>query len=362
MELQALDPSSVVANKARPESHAVRISTPGRDAFPRQPDTAAIPAMAMGPQAGAAQDLLDQVREGEASRLGDLAVETLWSEVGQGVHLEDDLVAPIIDDEVHAGCPFAAERLVGHHPQAEHGPVAFGREARREVQLGAAGGVLGAKVVDRRSPHDLDRAERLAVQDRDRDLLALDVALDQHLIVEAEALLDRQLELQLVARQAHPERRALTHRLDHHRVAERPVHGHRLESGALTSAGRTVEQVARGRGEVVQAKDLLGLGLVHGEARREHARAGVRDAEELEKSLRAAVLPVASAEGQEGDVDLLLPEHQVHVAVHEDGARVVAALGERPQHGLPRALRDIARGRQAAVEHTDLSVDHHQHR
>ena len=71
-----------------------------------------------------------------------------------------------------------------------------------------------------------------------------------------------------------------------------------------------LDDVARRRRQVVQAEDLLGLALVHGEARREHARARVGNAEHLEQPLHAAVLTVASVQREERDVDARLPQHE----------------------------------------------------
>ena len=95
------------------------------------------------------------------------------------------------------------------------------------------------------------------------------------------------------------------------------------------------DDVAGRGGQVVQAEDLLGLGLVHGQRRGQHARAGVGDAQHLEQPLDAAVLAVAAVQRQERDVDAGLAQHQVDVAIDEDRRGVVAPFrAARP--GWPR--------------------------
>ena len=216
--------------------------------------------------------------------------------------------------------------------------VALGRQARRQVVVRAARRVLGAEVVEA-APcgDDLDGAERLAVEHADGDLLALDEALDQHVVVEAQRLLDGGLELELVARDADAERRAFARRLDH-----RP--GSRRSRALPERRPRRVApgHVAGRRRQVVQAEELLGLALVHRQRRRQHARAGVGNAEQLEQPLDAAVLAVAAVQRQERDVDARLPQHQIEVAVDEDRDGVVAALDERREDRLARAQRDVA--------------------
>ena len=114
----------------------------------------------------------------------------------------------------------------------------------------------------------------------------------------------------------------------------------------------------RGR-QVVQAEDLLGLGLVHRQRRRQHARAGVGDAEQLQHALDAAVLAVAAVQGQERDVDARLPEHEVDVAVDEQRPRVVAPVGQGRDDRLARSQRHIALRGQAAHENADLALSRH---
>ena len=208
--------------------------------------------------------------------------------------------------------------------------------------VGAAARVLVVEVVEAALGDDLDGADRLAVEDGDRDLLAVDEALDQHVVVEAQRVLDRELQLQLVARDPGPERRTLAAGLHDDRKAEGAVQLQQI----LAAVG--LDQVARRGGQVVQAEDLLRLRLVHRERRGEHARAGVGNAEQLQHPLDAAVLAVAAVQGQKRDVDARLPEHQVDVAVDEQGPRVVAPVGQCREDGLARCEathRALPRGR-----------------
>ena len=54
-----------------------------------------------------------------------------------------------------------------------------------------------------------------------------------------------------------------------------------------------------GLGEAVRAEHLLGLGLVHGEGRPEHARADIGDAGHLEQALHRAVLAEGTVQQRE---------------------------------------------------------------
>ena len=85
----------------------------------------------------------------------------------------------------------------------------------------------------------------------------------------------------------------------------------------------------------MEPEQLLGLALVHRERRREHVGAGVRDAEQLEHALHAAVLAHPAVQRHERDVGMLLAERDVEVAVDVDRDDVVAALASAASTASP---------------------------
>ena len=108
----------------------------------------------------------------------------------------------------------------------------------------------------------------------------------------------------------------------------------------------------------MQPEQLLGLVLVHRERALAHARAGVRDAEQLEQALDAAVLAVGPVQRDEGDVDLFLAQHAVDVAVDEDLRGVVAAAHERGVDRLAARDRDLVLRAQPPHQDTHALVLH----
>ena len=256
--------------------------------------------MAVGAQPGALQDFLDEIFERKARAVGDLREEARRRHPRQRVDLEDHLVSALADHQVDAARALATERLMRQRGEPQHGAVALGRQPRRQVIVGSAARVLVVEVVEAALGDDLDRADRLAVQHRHRDLLAVHEPFHQHVVVEAQRVLDRQLELQLVARHARPERGSFAARLDDDRETECAM---KLEQ-VLAAVG--LDEIAGGGRQVGEAEDLLRLRLVHGQRRRQDPGTRIRDAEQLQHALDAAILAVAAVQRQEGDVDARL--------------------------------------------------------
>ena len=69
--------------------------------------------------------------------------------------------------------------------------------------------------------------------------------------------------------------------------------------------------------------------------------------------------PYRPCKRQERDVDAGLPEHEVDVAVDEQGPRVVAAVGEGRDDGLARSNRHVPLRRESAHENADLCAVRH---
>jgi len=119
------------------------------------------------------------------------------------------------------------------------------------------------------------------------------------------------------------------------------------------------QDVAGGDWEIEQAQDVLCLGATHGQPAGEHGRSGVRDAMKFQQPLQATVRAVASAHGQECNVDLGLPQRHVDVAVDEHTAGFVPHLPQGRSHRLSGANRGVAFNGEAAQEDTDLLAGTH---
>jgi hypothetical protein len=275
-----------------------------------------------------------------AGARGDLGQERVGRHAGEGVDLEDVLVFAFGHEHVDAGGAGAAEGVVGPLGEAQHALVPRGGEPGGEEVLREAALNLGLVVKEGPTGHDLDGAEDAAVDDAHVHLLRADEALDEHAVVVAEGEVDGGAQLGEVVGAAHADGAALAAGLHHHGETKRAVA--LLKLGIGHGAGEVV--VGRRR-HVVEAKQLLGLELVHGQGRGEHAGARVGDAHPLEQALNGAVFAVAAVEGEEGHVDGGAAERLVDVAVDEDGRDGVAAAAERFDDGLARAQRHLALGR-----------------
>ena len=100
-------------------------------------------------------------------------------------------------------------------------------------------------------------------------------------------------------------------------------------------------------------EDLLGLDLVHGHRRGQHARVGVGDPQPLQQALHAAVLAPAAVERVEHDVGARVrkPPDQVR-----PGVDLNHGIARGPQRGCALGARDegdLALGRPAAQQHRD---------
>ena len=114
----------------------------------------------------------------------------------------------------------------------------------------------------------------------------------------------------------------------------------------------------------MQTEELLGLQLVHRERRGEHARPGVRDAEQLEHALDAAVLPAAAVQREEGHVDVRLAHELVDAAgagAEVDAGDVVTAALERRRHAVSRPEGDVALCAHAPHQNPDAPLRHVDH-
>ena len=165
------------------------------------------------------EDPLDQVLEGDPGGLGGLGEEAGVGEAGDRVDLEH-LRAVLAEDQVDAGEARAAERLVGAQRRLgdRGGLLAVARPGRRR---GAADLVAGFEVVAVAAARDrLDDRQRLAAEHADRQLAAVDEALQQDPVVVAEGRDQRLRHVEPARGELDPQRRAAAARLDHEREAE----------------------------------------------------------------------------------------------------------------------------------------------
>ncbi len=132
----------------------------------------------------------------------------------------------------------------------------------------------------------------IAIEDTDRDFIALDEILDKDQVVVQQRFSKARFELGSVANNADTDRRTLSGRLDHQR--EMPT---ALEQRLAVIPGTERDETRR-RDLVVQ-KDLLGHNLVYGHARGHHAAAGVGDLQHLKEPLDRTILTIATVQTDE---------------------------------------------------------------
>ena len=142
----------------------------------------------------------------------------------------------------------------------------------------------------------LHHAEGLAVKHWHRQRPALQEALDQCLVVQSKRAVQRAFQLHLVAHQGAPEKQRSAHRPHDHGEPESTVNF--ADAVLLLSPNH----VGRRRGQVVQAQDVLCFRAVHGQARGQYARTGVRDGEHLQQALQAAIRAISAAHSHESQV------------------------------------------------------------
>jgi hypothetical protein len=99
----------------------------------------------------------------------------------------------------------------------------------------------------------------------------------------------------------------------------------------------------------------LGAELVHAHGAAEHAAAGVRNAEPLERALQRAVLAARSMQRDPGAIETGGDELAERVAGRIEEHRVDAARDERLVHGFAGHQRDLALRRVSAHQHRDAA-------
>ena len=180
-----------------------------------------------------------------------------------------------------------------------------------------------------------------------RELVTLDEALREYERIDGARFRIRLRQFRRGLHFADADARALGGGLDHERQTD-------LEQRALEIVGAREHRVGR-RCQSGAHHDALGLELVHGQRRGEHARAGVGDAEPFQRALDKPVLAAGSVQGDPGALESRAREllHGPHTGI--EGGRVDAAAQECLEHRVAAHQRDLALARVAAEEHGDLA-------
>jgi len=220
------------------------------------------------------------------------------------------------------------------------------------VVLALSRRVLGAIVVEATLGHDLDRTQGAPVEHAHGDLLTGDEALDEQggIVASGVGRLGRELGQIAGAPRAHARARATW------------LHEGRESEGSV-QLGQSIdlvclEPVVGRRRHVVEAEQLLGLELVHGQRAREHARACVGNAQDLEQALDAAVFTQRAVQGQEGDVDVRLSQALIDVFLDHDASDAMPALLEGLGDRFSGGERNLSLGAQATHQDSDVLLYH----
>ncbi|CCV14803.1 hypothetical protein MESS4_710033 [Mesorhizobium sp. STM 4661] len=197
---------------------------------------------------------------------------------------------------------------------------------------------------------DLADAERHIAHHRASQLPPVNVALHHHRIAifpvgRAEDL--RRMRLALM-HDDDAEARPFADRLDHIGRLHRML----VLNGEAIGHLRFRHRNAGGLG------DLLGLLLVHGKRRSEHAGMGIGNSQIFEDALDGAVLAERAMQRIEGDVGLELDQHRSDIARDIDASDPVAFILERIGTRLPRRQRHGPLGRESSQQNGHMLAFH----
>ena len=188
-----------------------------------------------------------------------------------------------IEHEIDAGESRTAKRLVGAAGDVLH-VVGLGTGQFRGADVVRAADLVAGLVVESvllLGPH-LDHGQRLAVEQGDGELPAVDVTLEEHPVVVAERRHDRLGHVGARCCEPDPERRALRGGLDHQRKAKASLDLLERVGGAELAERRRVEGDRVGRRDPGAPQQVLRKDLVHAVDAGGDAGPGVGDAEDLE--------------------------------------------------------------------------------
>ena len=292
----------------------------------------------------------DQRVEPDARGVGGLGDEARLGQAGDGVGLEHgELPGRAVEHQVDPREAGAAEAPVDRQREllgaVGGGGVNVGRtgEARGPDPVARLEVVEGVGLRDR-----LDDRKRLgavvAVQDADRQVAAVDMALEEHAPVVGEGGDERAGDVLGGAGELDPQRRALRGRLHDDRKGQALLDRRERLGGSQLLEGRLREGVEVRRRNPRLAHEVLGEHLVHAAHAGGDSGPGVGDPEQLEQLLHGPVLPVTAVHRDEGDVRLGVAQSRDEVGARVDRRDGVArGARARPGPGPRSAGRPVAR-------------------
>ena len=209
----------------------------------------------------------------------------------------------------------------------------------------------------------LDHRQRLhavvVLEQRDRQLAPLDVALEQHAVVVAERRDQRLRDVRRPSRanlmpSAEPCAAGLTTTGNPSRSSI---------AGSASPAPSSLKAISlkakkSGVGRPSSTQHVLRQHLVHAAHAAEHARAGVGHADDLQQLLHRAVLAAAAVQCDERDIGLARAQVVEERSADVDRDEVDAEPLERVLDTGSRAQRDLALERRAALEQRDAPRRH----
>jgi hypothetical protein len=219
---------------------------------------------------------------------------------------------------------------IGHAEGRERRGLQFGLgagvDAARAVILRIVADVFRLVVVELRRRLDADRRQRRILEHAHREFVAADERFREHDGVDGPRFGVR--------------RRQIRGALDLGDAHARPLRGglhHHGQTDAFERSGQILgarQHGIVGRGVPRADYDPLGLELIHGQGRGEHAAARVGDAQPLERALHRAILAPWPVQDDECTCEAPAPELCDRPLLRVEGVGVDAAALQRGEHGI----------------------------
>ena len=178
-------------------------------------------------------------------------------------------------------------------------------DARRADMLRAAHGILRLKVVEIALGNDFDNGHSLRLmvpQNSDSEFTTLDITLDKHLIIDIERFLQSLFDGFRALYDEHADSAALGTGLHNNLLT------HRRDDLLDINLVTLVNRQGRRSGDTLALVEDLCLHLVHGKRARPHARARVRDADDIEQTLHRTVFAIFAMQAEERHVERFLDQ------------------------------------------------------
>lgn len=257
---------------------------------------------------------LAQRTELYADLLGSVGQQGGCRHARQGVRLEDPHLTAGVADDVRAGNTAAAKCLMRLDGDALGLFELLGGDARGDNVRAAARSILCLEIIEGAGllGDDLDNGKGLGIlvaKNGDRSLDTCDEGLDQQEVVVLKRLVDGTLQVLFLSHHGHADRGTFACGFDHAMLAH-------LRNDIVDVVGLAAHQGYRlRRRQPGGSIDLLRASLIHGQSARQNTGSGVREPQELEETLHAAVLTVATVKRAVNHVGLAVDDLLDHVAI-----------------------------------------------